>query len=46
MASVPCGYMDFFAAADGFAPHAAKLLVLQDSSLASVRLEVYPIKQY
>jgi hypothetical protein len=45
-ASVPCGYVDFFAAADGFAPHAAKLLIGQDSSPSSVRLSVYPITQY
>jgi len=44
-ASVPCGYVDFFAAADGFTPHAAKLLIKQDSSSASVRLEVHPITQ-
>jgi hypothetical protein len=42
-ASVPCGYVDFFAAADGFTPYAKKLLVEQDSSSASVRLKVYPI---
>jgi hypothetical protein len=43
--SVPCGYVDFFVAADGFTPHAAKLLIEQGSSSASVRLEVYPIIQ-
>lgn len=43
MASVPCGYVDFFAGADGFTPHAAKLLIEQDSSSASVRLKGYPI---
>jgi hypothetical protein len=45
-ASVPCGYVDFFAAADGFAPHAAKLLIGLDSSSSSVRLNVYPMTQY
>jgi hypothetical protein len=44
-ASVPCGYVDFFAAADGFTPHAAKLLVEEDSSSSSVRLNIYPIIQ-
>jgi len=43
--SVPCGYVDFFVAADGFAPHAAKLVVAQDSSSASVRLDVYTMKE-
>ena len=42
-ASVPCGYVDFFVAADGFTPHAEKLLVEQNSSSASVRLKVYAI---
>jgi hypothetical protein len=45
-ASVPCGYVDFFAAADGFAPHAAKLLIGQDSPPSLVRLNVYPMTQY
>ena len=40
MASVPCGYADLFVAADGFAPHAAKLSIAQDSSSTSIRLEV------
>jgi hypothetical protein len=44
-ASLPCGYIDFFVAADGFTPHAAKLLVEQSSSSAPVRLNVYPITQ-
>jgi hypothetical protein len=44
-ASVPCGYVDFFVAADGFAPHAAKLVVTQDSSFASVRLDVYAMAE-
>ena len=43
--SVPCGYVDFFVGADGFAPHAAKLTVAQDSSAASVRLDVYAMTE-
>jgi hypothetical protein len=42
-ASVPCGYVDFFAAADGFIPHAEKLLIDKDVSSVSLRLEVAKI---
>lgn len=45
-ASVPCGYVDFFVAADGFTPQAKKLLIRQPSSSMSVRLNVYPQEQY
>jgi hypothetical protein len=37
--SLPCGYVDFFAAADGFIPHAEKLLV-RNVVVTSVRLDV------
>ena len=39
-ASVPCGYVDFFVAADGFTPHAEKMLINKNASSASLRLEV------
>jgi hypothetical protein len=40
-ASVPCGVVDFFVGAHEFTPHAARLVIAQDSSSASVRLDVY-----
>ena len=42
-ASVPCGYLDYFVAADGFAPHADKILIDKIASSVSVRLKIYPI---
>lgn len=45
-ASIPCGYVDVFVAADGFTPQAKKLLIGQHSSSMSVRLNVYPQTQY
>lgn len=44
-ASVPCGYVDFFAAADGFKPHSEKMLIAKDISSVSVHLDVYPMIQ-
>ena len=40
--SLPCGYSDLFVGADGFTPQARELLIEQNTSSLSVRLEVYP----
>lgn len=44
-ASVPCGYVDVLVGAHGFTPQAAKLVVTQESSSASVRLDVYTMTE-
>src|ERR1035438_3050788 len=43
-ASVPCGYVDVFVAANGFRPHAEKLLTRISTSI-TVALSVYPPAQ-
>jgi hypothetical protein len=41
--TVPCGLLDLFATADGFAPHAEKLVIERDATEVLVKLELYPI---
>lgn len=38
--SVPCGYLDLFAAADRFTSHAEKMLIERENTLLSVKLKV------
>jgi hypothetical protein len=44
-ASPPCGYVDVFVAANGFTPHAEKLLARESTSI-TVALSVYPVVMY
>lgn len=40
-ASVPCGYLDFFATAGGFSPIAEKLSIRKDSQEITIALKVH-----
>jgi hypothetical protein len=44
-ASLPCGYVDVFVAANGFTPHAEKLFARESTSI-TVALSVYPVVMY
>jgi hypothetical protein len=44
--SVPCGYLDVFATARGFAPYAKKFLIQQNAQDIVFFLEVYPRTDY
>jgi hypothetical protein len=45
-ATVPCGYLDVFATARGFAPYAKKFLIEQDAQDIVFFLEVHPLTEY